>query len=202
MITTDREDRIITWSPAAQKLLGYTSDQVLGQRFFEAVNARDAFGNRFCCRGCGLHEMVRTGEPVRTFEMQATNAAGGVVRTFVSVAPEGGHRNGGVLIYHLRADLRRQADRRRTTDRRSIRPLVRGIAEDGGSTAVAHWWGLSPREIQVLRGLAGGGDTGDIASELGISEATVRNHVQHLLRKLGVHGRVEAITLAYRHQLL
>ena len=56
MITTDREDRIVSWSAAAQQLLGFSSAQVIGQRFFEAVNGRDSFGNRFCGRGCGFHE--------------------------------------------------------------------------------------------------------------------------------------------------
>jgi DNA-binding CsgD family transcriptional regulator len=199
MITTDGDDRIVSWSAAAQKLLGFASAEVIGQRFFEALDARDAFGNRFCGRGCGFHEMVRAGEPVNTFEMGARCADGARMRFFVSVAPEGGRRRGGRLIYYLRADLRRQDDRRRINDRRRRHPL--GHEDDDQAVLGGRSWGLSAREMQVLRSLAGGGDTVEIARELGISEATVRNHVQRLLRKLGVHGRLEAVALAHRHRM-
>ncbi len=200
MLTTDREARITSWSSAAQRLLGFTAEEMLGKRFFDAVGARDTFGNRFCSRGCGFHDMVLAGESVRTFEMQVTDSKGALVRTFVSVAAEGGHRKGS-LIYHLRLDLRRLTDRRHASDRRRLRGLGRG-AVDPMSNGAAVAWGLSPREIQVLRCLAGGGDTEEISSQLGISATTVRNHVQRLLRKLSVHGRLEAIALAYRHKII
>jgi DNA-binding NarL/FixJ family response regulator len=54
---------------------------------------------------------------------------------------------------------------------------------------------LTPREMQVLRALADGGSTSNIASTLGIGSATVRSHVKSLLAKLGVHSRVEAVSL-------
>jgi DNA-binding CsgD family transcriptional regulator len=200
MIITDGDDRIVSWSAAAQELLGFAPAQVMSQRLFEALDARDAFGNRFCGRGCGFHEMVRAGEPVNTFEMQVCCADGGRLHTFVSVAPEGGRRRGGRLTYHLRADLRRQGDRRRIDDRRRRRPL--GRESDDQTTPGDPSWGLSARESQVLRCLAGGDDTAEIAKQLGISETTVRNHVQHVLRKLGVHGRLEAVALAHRYRIV
>jgi DNA-binding CsgD family transcriptional regulator len=52
---------------------------------------------------------------------------------------------------------------------------------------------LTPRELEILRLLASGLGTSAIASELFISSTTVRNHVQHILGKLGVHRRLEAI---------
>jgi PAS domain S-box-containing protein len=58
---------------------------------------------------------------------------------------------------------------------------------------------LTPRQLQVLKGLAGGGSTDMIANELHISRETVRNHVRDLLRALGVHSRVQAVARA--HQL-
>lgn len=51
---------------------------------------------------------------------------------------------------------------------------------------------LTPREIEVLGYIAEGEHTRQIARSLGISEATVRTHVQNLLSKLGVHSRLEA----------
>ncbi len=59
---------------------------------------------------------------------------------------------------------------------------------------------LTPREMQVLRALADGGSTSSIASTLGIGPATVRSHVKSLLAKLGVHSRVEAVSLIVRSE--
>jgi DNA-binding NarL/FixJ family response regulator len=54
---------------------------------------------------------------------------------------------------------------------------------------------LTPRELEVLRALSVGASTTDIAQELGISVTTVRSYVKGLLGKLGVHSRLEAVTL-------
>ena len=55
---------------------------------------------------------------------------------------------------------------------------------------------LSPREMDVLRGLVRGASNKEIAREHGIAETTVKIHVQHILRKLGVASRVHAAVLA------
>jgi two-component system nitrate/nitrite response regulator NarL len=48
--------------------------------------------------------------------------------------------------------------------------------------------------------IAGGANTRAIATQLRVSPATVRNHVQNLLGKLGVHSRLEAVAYAARHR--
>ena len=55
---------------------------------------------------------------------------------------------------------------------------------------------LSPREMDVLRGIARGASNKEIAREHGIAETTVKNHVQHILRKLDVSTRVQAAVIA------
>jgi DNA-binding NarL/FixJ family response regulator len=55
---------------------------------------------------------------------------------------------------------------------------------------------LTPREKQVLRLLAEGAASRDIASRLGISYTTVRTHIRSLGSKLGVHSKLEAIIKA------
>jgi DNA-binding NarL/FixJ family response regulator len=55
---------------------------------------------------------------------------------------------------------------------------------------------LSERELEVLRMLATGVTTANIAEQLHISRATVNNHIQHILRKLDAHTRLEAIRRA------
>jgi len=55
---------------------------------------------------------------------------------------------------------------------------------------------LSPREREILRGIARGGSNKVIARELGIAETTVKIHVQHILQKLNVTSRVHAAVIA------
>lgn len=61
---------------------------------------------------------------------------------------------------------------------------------------------LTPRELEVLELLAAGTSNDALVVRLGISRNTVRNHVQNLLTKLGVHSRLEAVALATREGLL
>lgn len=61
---------------------------------------------------------------------------------------------------------------------------------------------LSPREHDILRGIARGASNKEIAREHGIVETTVKIHVQHILRKLGVSSRVHAAVIASEQGLL
>lgn len=61
--------------------------------------------------------------------------------------------------------------------------------------------GLSPREREILRGIALGQGNKEIARALGIAETTVKIHVQHILRKLDVSSRVHAAVIAAEHGL-
>jgi DNA-binding NarL/FixJ family response regulator len=61
---------------------------------------------------------------------------------------------------------------------------------------------LTPRELQVLRLLAAGRSQREIADELVISPRTVGTHIEHILEKLGVRSRAQAIALAYREELV
>jgi two-component system, NarL family, nitrate/nitrite response regulator NarL len=61
---------------------------------------------------------------------------------------------------------------------------------------------LTERERSVLRLLAGGTSTTDIAQELFIAPATARNHVQSVISKLGAHSRLEAVSIALREHII
>ena len=60
---------------------------------------------------------------------------------------------------------------------------------------------LTPRQYEVLQMLEHGRSTRQIAEDLHLSPETVRNHIRHILLALGVHSRLEAVTLARREQL-
>ncbi len=54
----------------------------------------------------------------------------------------------------------------------------------------------------MLTLLASGVRTHDISKDLSVSITTVRNHIQHILRKLAVHSRLEAVSVANRDHLI
>jgi DNA-binding NarL/FixJ family response regulator len=57
---------------------------------------------------------------------------------------------------------------------------------------------LSERERDVFRLMAEGMSNSEIGQELFISETTVKTHVTHILQKLGLRDRVQAVVLAYQ----
>ena len=61
---------------------------------------------------------------------------------------------------------------------------------------------LTPRQTEVLRLLAEGASTSQIAAALHLSRETVRNHIRHILRALEAHSRLEALAIARRAGLL
>ena len=61
---------------------------------------------------------------------------------------------------------------------------------------------LTERETEVLRYVAGGLSNAEIADSLFVSEATIKTHVSHMLTKLDVRGRVQAVVVAYESGLV
>jgi DNA-binding NarL/FixJ family response regulator len=61
---------------------------------------------------------------------------------------------------------------------------------------------LTVRQHEILEHLAEGESTDQIAAELHLSRETVRNHVRHILRRLGTSSRLEAVAVARREEIL
>jgi DNA-binding NarL/FixJ family response regulator len=79
---------------------------------------------------------------------------------------------------------------------------VRAILRRGAHEVPKQASGLTRREQQVLQLLAQGQAQAEIASELVISTKTVGTHIEHILAKLDVRSRAQAVALAYREDLL
>jgi DNA-binding NarL/FixJ family response regulator len=63
-------------------------------------------------------------------------------------------------------------------------------------------WSLTVREREILDLMSEGLRHGEIAGRLFISPRTVATHVEHILRKLGVRSSKEAISVAYREEII
>ena len=61
---------------------------------------------------------------------------------------------------------------------------------------------LTPREIEVLRHIAGGNRNRDIGERLFISEETVKVHIRHIMEKLGATDRTQAVSIAVRRGIV
>jgi DNA-binding NarL/FixJ family response regulator len=78
--------------------------------------------------------------------------------------------------------------------RRVIEEFARRPSAGPPPTSLAE---LTPRELEVLRLVARGLTNAEIAGELVVSDTTVKTHVAHVLRKLGLRDRIQAVVLAY-----
>ena len=58
---------------------------------------------------------------------------------------------------------------------------------------------MTPRELEVLEGIAEGKTNKDIAQEMYVTTETVKSHVKHLLNKMSARNRAHAVALAYHN---
>ena len=77
------------------------------------------------------------------------------------------------------------------------RRLIERFAGERSSARPPSLDELTPRELEVLRLIARGLSNAEIAATLVVSEHTVKTHVAHILRKLDLRDRVQAVVLAY-----
>jgi DNA-binding CsgD family transcriptional regulator len=185
----DREDRIVHWNRKAEALFGWSSEEMLGRGCFQVLGGRDAFGNKYCARVCPVRWAAAGGAEVKPFAIELVTKGGARCRTSVRVSgvPEGSERPR-ALVHVL--------------EERPFDELFAGFragarAEGAAAPSVPES-PLTRREREVLELLAEGYGAQSAAARLGISYATVRNHVQNVFRKLEVHGQVEAVSVALR----
>lgn len=200
---TDERKRIVSWNGAAERLLGRPAAGVLGRPCYAILRGQDLFGNRFCDEHCSLDNMARRRESPRHFEMAVLNGSGEAIWVGCSIVVVPRSAPSKYVIVHFLQPL----DCRSEVDRLLRRLLVGSPAPHtaslpSGGSCPSRPVPLTAREREVLRLLADGAGTRAIADSLFISFTTARNHIQNVLRKLGVHSRLEAVTLAFRDHLV
>lgn len=182
------EGKITLWNRSAEKILAYPAREVVGRPCCEVFVGRDVAGNRLCYRGCHVQTLVKMGEPVQHFEMATRTKAGKPVWLDVSTLAVPGSRNGLHSTVHLFRDVTISHEMEALLRER----LTQGKPVPAPTGAVST--SLTRRQIEILRLMTSGANTRMMAERLHVSPATVRNHVQNIFGKLGVHSRLEAVT--------
>lgn len=186
-----RADGTITaWNEAAEDLLLMSAERVEGRKCHDVIAGCDVFGNEFCCELCACSRMATQELPIHPYRLGVKDSFGRSLEVRVSILVARG-REGNELV-HLLEPMTSRVLFTAVPDDLEI-PLPSGTA---GAEE------LTRRELEVLRLLAVGWSTDDIAERLMISPTTVRNHVARCLQKLDVHSRLEAVHVARRLDLV
>jgi PAS domain-containing protein len=69
------EGTIVAWNAAARKALGYSAAQAVGQKCWELLKGKDAFGNDYCGKHCPLLDLALHGKPVNRCRMSFRTAS-------------------------------------------------------------------------------------------------------------------------------
>ena len=200
----DAADHIVYWNGACEKLLGHPARDVLGKRCHDVIAGRDLYGNMYCFRNCPVAHQARESEEntVNDFKLIIRDGDGVDRQIVVSL----------FSIPAVRASLSSIVHVLRESENAPATDLEQELAERSRTAPVPRWPlatadsnqapELTAREREILRSMAEGLGTAEIARKLSITSVTVRNHTQSILQKLDVHTKLAAVVFAFRHELI
>lgn len=187
MFSVTREQKIKSWNTTAEKLFGYRRDQVLGKKCYEVMCANSSTSRVKCGHGCDVVTNATKGRTTKDFDLECKTSEGEFRQINVStILPS--QVDESQDIFHVFRDV---------TDRRRVE-IASTITDINGYRIPQ----LTTREDQVLKLLAAGKSTNNIADILTIRPLTARNHISRLLTKLGCRSRLEAVALGTRAGLI
>jgi DNA-binding CsgD family transcriptional regulator len=200
-LATDNNHRIVFWNRGAERIFGRSSAEALGRRCYDVLGGRDVFGNRFCRMDCAVMAMAQKNEAVRGFEIQVAPTSTAAKTLNVTVLRIPGSRPDLFTVVHIlqQIDETSRLARVLATAGALGRPQPPATMAGAAGPAVAGSPPLTGREKEILSWVAAGLQNKEIADKLEISLATVRNHIHNILDKLGVHSKLEALSLAFRN---
>ena len=198
MFAVDSQQRIVAWNKAAESLLGYSAEDVLGKPCCEIIQGRDSSGVLQCVAHCRHFEQGKSLRWARHMELQSRSKSGqNVWISIATVSIVSARRELSALVH-----IFRQVDRPAPASSSlvSLQPASPGQGMAGREHGSAAPFPLSQREMAVLRLMAEGHSTKRIAAQLFLSPVTIRNHIQNILKKLDAHTRLEAILWLIRRR--
>jgi PAS domain S-box-containing protein len=204
---TDADQRVVFWNRAAERMLGFTFDEITRQPCDETLEGRDDRGRLVCRKSCRVAVTALTGGAVANYDTLVRTKSSGALWINMSIFTFlANGRPADTLVVHLFRDITQ-----RKQDEQLLQQVLRA-AKDLESTELSQavpaasmegpGASLTNREREVLSILALGFNTGEIAQSLSISPSTVRNHIRNILQKLNVHSRLEAVLYALKYGLV
>ena len=189
------------WNKAAERLLGYTAEDVRDKSCHEVLQGIGPLGTRVCHEGCTLMECAGKHTEIPNFDMSVQARSGQRLWINISTLVFENSRTSQRLLIHLAHDI---------SDQKKTELLVQkmiGLSQqfvDLTESAVRAIpiSTLSEQEVSVLRLFASGKHSVEIAKSLHISQQTLRNHLHHINQKLGTHNRLEAVMNAIHRKLI
>lgn len=202
VFAVDENQRIVHWNAGAERILGYSSQDVLGLFCYDVIKGFDGSSRQVCYLGCPVIDCARGGYPtpgqdVKVKAKDGTSRWLSVVHTYIKT--ENRHL---AAVVHIFRDATEGMEAKRTLERISREVSAYSNPAETREPEVHHHEDLTEREHQVVNMLAQGEGTSGIAKKLMISNATARNHIQNILVKLDVHTRLEAVAYVLRNRVI
>lgn len=194
------------WSNKAEQLLGFRQSETLSRNCEDILQGEDGAGCKVCTHDCHVLEAARKERDVSNYDLHAMTASGERKWLNVSIIVAAVKRGPSPLVVHLMRDISERKRNEQLTHEIMVRvgELTGREADQilSGTRSEQPGVELTARELSILRSLSLGKSTSEMAAELHISTATVRNHIQHILAKLRCHTRLEAVLRAARDGLI
>ncbi|HXI24053.1 MAG TPA: LuxR C-terminal-related transcriptional regulator [Pyrinomonadaceae bacterium] len=194
----DGEGLIMAWNQAAANLFQLSASEALGRYCREILKGSDECGS-VCSKACTVRQAMEARHPIRNFDLQVETANGRQWCNISVMVAENGSSINRFAVHIMRPiDLRKRLEilvRDFIVSNTNV-PDDEAIALISSTRAAAREAELTNRELEILRLLSKGNSTAEVADTLHIGSTTVNNHVQHILRKLDAHNRLEAIRRA------
>jgi DNA-binding CsgD family transcriptional regulator len=198
VFVTDRQNRIVFWNDSARRILGYESEEVVGRLCSELLKGCDSYGNRYCSEDCPIMNIASRGDIVQQFGLHMIGRDSHTVFADVAILQLRIAADEFLLVHMLRVPQGETHAQAATPTAPSPRPQLVIARESSDARARK----LTTREVEVLGMIAAGRSTPEIAERLHISPLTTRDHIQHILEKLEVHSKAEAVAFAFQKNLI
>lgn len=197
----DMTQSIIFWNSKAEEILGYGSEEVIGKKCYEICSSIPVSGSEpICLQGCPSIRLARTGQIPSIGDVRMLCASG--ERKLVTVSPlvvPLDQENDNNILVHVFFDRKKQAQLLCSKDlSNGIEKLLPSIdATDDNEIDI-----LTKREREILRLVAQGNESAQIARKLNISNYTVLNHVRNARTKMSAANKLDAVLTALRYGLI
>ena len=195
-----KDQRIVFWNRSAERILGHSASEMLGAFCYEAFSNSSSEQQGVVCQpDCRTISLARTLKVDSTYSIRvATKQDGPKWLSVTHVLIPSDDEDLGVLAHIFHDVSEEMAAKTLVNQLRDWVPQQPATTVPAPSTTNNRPARLTPREEEVLRLLAAGMNTAQVANKLVITTTTARNHIQRLLSKLDVHSRLEAVVIASR----